>query len=140
MNKGRVEQVGTPKEVYQRPASRFVASFVGKINIVTIAKLRSLMMRDVLLPPDSPRVSARSLLGLRPESIRFASEEVSRNETNLVRGSVRDVVFLGNHAKIVVTLDPETIMELAVPVTSSLPSCGDDVHLCWKSDHAIIFE
>jgi spermidine/putrescine ABC transporter ATP-binding subunit len=140
MNKGRVEQVGTPKDIYQRPASRFVASFVGKINIVAIGKLRSLMMRDVVLPPSWKGASALSVLGLRPESISFASEEFLRNDTNVVKGSVRDVVFLGNHAKIIVTLDPETIMELAVPVTSSIPSCGDDVRLCWKSDHAIVFD
>ncbi len=140
MNKGRVEQVGTPTDIYMRPASRFVASFVGKINIVSIGKLRSLMIADVLLPARRKDASAGAVLGLRPESITLASEEMPRNEINLVKGAVRDTVFLGNHAKIVVALDPETFMEVAVPASGPVPSCGEHVNLCWKPDHAIVFD
>ncbi|KZK89137.1 sn-glycerol-3-phosphate import ATP-binding protein UgpC [Pseudovibrio sp. Ad5] len=74
MNKGEVEQVATPKVIYERPASVFTARFIGTppMNIVELDKVRSVTpVTAQSLLPDAPK---GCLLGLRPEDIRLTGE------------------------------------------------------------------
>jgi spermidine/putrescine transport system ATP-binding protein len=97
MNAGRIEQVGTPREVYAAPGSLFVADFVGEANVlegrrvsgsVTLAAGPAFAVPG----PDGP---VRVLV--RPESIR-------RDAQIVLEARVTDLVFLGNGLKIVATL------------------------------------
>ena len=90
MRDGRVEQVATPEQVYRRPATRFVAGFVGDNNLFegTVEGNRVLVDgADVALPlpPDVDRVDGASVtLGVRPEAIDVGDE----HEQSLVQGAV----------------------------------------------------
>ena len=82
MNKGRIEQIGTPREIYEKPANEFTARFMGEINIVAA---------------DSPL--ARALqgpvgrkLGFRPESAQFAS--------NGIAAKVKSATYLGSKTEL----------------------------------------
>jgi putative spermidine/putrescine transport system ATP-binding protein len=86
-NHGRVEQIGTPEEVYERPATRFVAGFVGSANIVDAAAARRLLGRD-------------QAFSLRPERITIGEPaEVS------VEGTVVETQYHGASTRLDVAVD-----------------------------------
>ncbi|MEZ8825407.1 putative 2-aminoethylphosphonate ABC transporter ATP-binding protein [Vibrio amylolyticus] len=83
MNHGVIEQVGTPKEIYQRPNSRFVAEFVGSMNFIemSVATQSQVRISESLLP--LPEVTNRQMqvgdrldLAVRPEAIRFVEDSL----------------------------------------------------------------
>jgi putative spermidine/putrescine transport system ATP-binding protein len=90
---GRIEQVGTPAEVYERPATSFVAGFVGVSNTLHGNAARA------VTGSDEP-------ITVRPEKIRLISleEAAAANEVSLT-GRVRDVVYVGAFTRYVVDLD-----------------------------------
>ncbi|MGY3571851.1 putative 2-aminoethylphosphonate ABC transporter ATP-binding protein [Vibrio paucivorans] len=97
MNHGVIEQVGTPQEIYQQPATRFVAEFVGSMNFIqsSVATDTKLRIAESLIPlpviENMPIARGDSFeLAVRPESIKFTS---SFNDGLPVR--VTDVEFLG---------------------------------------------
>ncbi len=116
MNKGVIEQVGSPREIYERPASPFVASFIGTSNVLSRAG------RAVLLRPERLRVlSAGETLGA---------------ESDHEGGVVSDVVYLGMTTRISVALasgEDVTVVRTNDSTTSPVPvSAGDQVTVAWK--------
>jgi putative spermidine/putrescine transport system ATP-binding protein len=101
MHKGRVEHVGAPHEIYNRPRTRFVANFVGTLNTLTAkvedaqAGLVSLGGTRLRLPrgPLTPDAKGEVELGLRPESIRLGASP-SRDVT--LHARLEEVSFLGS--------------------------------------------
>ncbi|MCX4458425.1 ABC transporter ATP-binding protein [Streptomyces sp. NBC_01340] len=93
-NQGRIEQVGTPAEIYERPATPFVAGFVGTSN---------------LLEGDSAQqvVGASGTYSIRPEKIRVLKEadEADEPEHATATGTVVEVVYLGDATRFLVDLD-----------------------------------
>src|SRR5690606_13971950 len=98
MNEGRVEQVGTPEEIYERPGSRFVADFIGRSNILDGRMREGVFVTDfgaVIQLPDAagPRENAGAL-AVRPESIRL---HVPPGEPgwNRIHGKVESLEYFG---------------------------------------------
>ncbi|MET7856787.1 ABC transporter ATP-binding protein [Streptomyces sp. NPDC005318] len=93
-NQGRVEQVGTPAEIYERPATPFVAGFVGTSNLLT---------DDVA----EQVVGDRATYSIRPEKIRVLKESAVADEPRHSRatGTVAEVVYLGDATRFLVDLD-----------------------------------
>jgi len=127
-NRGRMEQVGAPAEVYERPATAFVAGFVGTSNL-----LRDDVARAV--------VGQGGTFTVRPEKIRLAEPEdpVGSDETSAL-GRIRSVVYLGPDTRFVVTLDAgaELVVTQQNLVTSSMDALaleGKAVRLIWKRTH-----
>jgi len=98
-HEGRVEQVGTPTEVYERPASEFVAGFVGTSNLITGAAARELLGDD-------------GTFSVRPEKItvHHDASTVAGSDV-LAAGEVTEVVYAGPATRLVVRLDagPELV-------------------------------
>jgi putative spermidine/putrescine transport system ATP-binding protein len=123
-NAGRIEQVGTPAEVYETPGTRFVAGFVGTSNV-----LSGEVAQQVAGTPDPFTV--------RPEKIRLT--EVDRSpepEECSATGHVRDVVYLGALTKYVVELDAgQRLVVVQQNLTTSsmeaLQVRGRPVRLTW---------
>ncbi|MGY0490512.1 ABC transporter ATP-binding protein [Streptomyces sp. WG-D5] len=94
MNAGRVEQVGTPRELYENPASAFVASFVGTSNTVTG-------------PAAEHLVGKPGTFGIRPEKIRVLRPGAARDgdDHSEAPGTVADAVYLGDSTRLVVDTD-----------------------------------
>jgi putative spermidine/putrescine transport system ATP-binding protein len=91
-NQGRVEQVGTPREIYDHPATSFVAGFVGTSNLIG--------------PADSERImGVRATHSIRPERIRmvWGSDPVAGGEV-AVEGTVSDIQYLGADCRVRVDL------------------------------------
>jgi len=104
MNTGRIEQTGTPFEVYNRPATRFVASFVGTLSLVNVTvqdpAKGTLGAGDTVFSgitlPAGAKAGDRHLLALRPEALRVGAEKGRITLT----GTVTTVDFLGSVIRI----------------------------------------
>ena len=114
LNEGRAEQVGTPFEVYNWPRTRFVASFVGTLNLLTAEVVDpatgalTLDGRpvDAAGPVAGKRAGDTVTVALRPEAV---SLEAPSPERNGVAGVIDDVSFLGAVVRIRIRLDRQTI-------------------------------
>ena len=126
--RGRIEQVGTPADVYERPATRFVAGFVGTSNLLTGDVARQI-------------VGEAGTFTVRPEKIRLAEPDaVPAADEIAAPGHIRDVVYLGPDTRYVVALDAGgqlvvTQQNLATSSTEALALKGKAVRLVWKRQH-----
>jgi putrescine transport system ATP-binding protein len=131
MNHGIVEQIATPAEVYEQPASRFVATFIGEINILegVIAASTAQAMRVRLPSGDElavdctpPRTPGEPVaIAIRPEKIEMAKESESAAPTpNVLSGEVLDIGYLGTVSVYRVRLDGGQIITVTVPNRSRL--------------------
>ena len=127
-NQGRIEQLGAPAEVYERPATAFVAGFVGTSNL-----LRGDVAKAIIGQPGTFTV--------RPEKIRIAEPDapVGTDETS-ARGRISQVVYLGPDTRFVVALEPGgelvvTQQNLATSSMEALALEGTAVRLIWKRQH-----
>jgi putative spermidine/putrescine transport system ATP-binding protein len=110
-NAGKVAQVGTPQEIYERPRTRFVADFVGSANV---------------LPPDlAARFGSRGWASLRPEAMRLAGPGAA------VEGTVRATRYLGSGTRLVVDLGGAEVSVLLPP--GPAPEPGARVGLAWDA-------
>jgi putative spermidine/putrescine transport system ATP-binding protein len=127
-NEGRIEQVGTPADVYERPASPFVAGFVGTSNL-----LRGEVARAI--------VGESGTFTIRPEKIRLADADVEPGAGEVAApGRIRQVVYLGPDTRYHVTLDAggELVVTEQNLTTSSMEALGQEgraVRLIWKQQH-----
>ncbi|MCB8819653.1 ABC transporter ATP-binding protein [Microvirga rosea] len=98
MNKGHVEQIGTPFEIYRHPVRRFAASFVGTMNFVpaTLDGGKLVVGSQSLPFPALPK-SGPPELAIRPENVILTRQE-AQGEAISLRGEVRKVTFLGREA------------------------------------------
>ncbi|MCM8595276.1 ABC transporter ATP-binding protein [Accumulibacter sp.] len=106
MNCGHVEQVGSPEEIYARPANRFVAGFIGTINLLPVevreatpAALRLFAggLGEIISTPQPGLCTGdRGTLALRPEQVRIIADGGDPMTENRARGSVRDCLYLGD--------------------------------------------
>ena len=127
-NRGRIEQVGSPADVYEHPASRFVAGFVGTSNLLAGEAARSIVGDD-------------GIYTVRPEKIRLAepSESPGPDETSAL-GRIREVVYVGPDTRYLVVLDAGsellvTQQNLATSSSEALAAKGRAVRLIWKRQH-----
>jgi putative spermidine/putrescine transport system ATP-binding protein len=123
-NHGKIEQVGTPSEMYERPATSFVAGFVGTSNL-----LQGDIARAV--------TGSNAAFAVRPEKIRMCPPEtpVAPEDCSLL-GKVRDVVYLGMNTRYLVELDGGadiTVVQQNVETTSTSVQMakGERVRLIW---------
>jgi spermidine/putrescine transport system ATP-binding protein len=148
MNGGVVEQLATPRELYQRPASAFVAGFIGTSNLITLRVDRregGLLVMDLgengaILARDPGGSGREHQITVRPEWIKLASDEVGPRASR-VTGSVSDVVYLGSVTQLIVTLetgDRLSVHRLNDEVGAEDPRPGDRIVLHWAADHSFV--
>jgi putrescine transport system ATP-binding protein len=152
MDRGRLIQVATPQEIYERPNSRWVADFIGDVNLIEGRVLEVGASRTVLASDAAGRLHALSAadakpgdvvwVALRPEKVRIAHAPPSTEEENCVAGQVTDIGYLGDLSIYKVRLDNGTVMKTAVAnVTRFLerPIGWDDrVWLSWAPEAAML--
>jgi putative spermidine/putrescine transport system ATP-binding protein len=127
-NQGRIEQVGAPAEVYERPATPFVAGFVGTSNLVEGASAEAIVGRA-------------GVFTVRPEKIRLEdAAAVPGDDEYAAGGTIRSVVYLGSDTRYHVALDAGgelvvTQQNLTTSSTEALEQQGRAVRLVWKRQH-----
>jgi putative spermidine/putrescine transport system ATP-binding protein len=129
-NRGRIEQMGTPADLYERPATAFVAGFVGTSNLLGGPAAQAL-------------VGSEGLFTVRPEKIRLAEPgaPVADDEVG-ADGTIRTVVYLGPDTRYVVALDAGsdlvvTQQNLNTSSMEALAAQGQPVRLVWKRQHVL---
>jgi putative spermidine/putrescine transport system ATP-binding protein len=127
-NEGRIIQIGTPAEIYERPASPFVAGFVGTSNLVS---------GDV-----AKRITgSEQMFSIRPEKIHLGSPNGSSGENMLwIDGVVRDVVYLGLFTRYLIEIEGGgdlvvVVQNLETTSMDVLSAKGQRVRLHWHKDH-----
>lgn len=124
---GRIDQIGTPAEVYENPATAFVADFVGISNLVH--------------GPDAQAITGSPApFTIRPEKIRMLAADVAPGPGDLtVDGTIQDVVYLGMHTRYRVTVTTGAV--LTVVAQNREAAAGDvqalrghPVRLSWPRD------
>ncbi|HST19386.1 MAG TPA: ABC transporter ATP-binding protein [Gaiellaceae bacterium] len=136
MNDGRIEQLGTPEQVYRRPSSRFVADFIGDSNFfsATVDGSVARLSDGTSVPCDGARTGTATLM-VRPEAIVLAAQEGS------ITGRVVQTSFLGSFVRVAVqTASTEAPVVVALRESSALPQVGDEVPLAWRAEDGIVLE
>jgi putative spermidine/putrescine transport system ATP-binding protein len=106
-DQGRIQQVGTPREIYERPASRFVAGFVGTSNLLSGQAAQELLGRA-------------GTFTVRPEKVRMAAADALGDDRHvLAEGTVAEVVYAGPVTRYLVDLD------VGERLTAVLQNSGD---------------
>ncbi|WP_416825315.1 ABC transporter ATP-binding protein [Ectobacillus polymachus] len=95
MNKGKIEQIATPQEIYTKPASLFVAQFIGKMNFISAVNSKSFLEVGPLRLPTQHSYSGNVTIGVRPEDVVLVKE---KNQG--MGATVTKVMMLGHYAEI----------------------------------------
>ena len=145
MNRGRVEQVGAPEDVYERPATTFVAGFIGVSNLMpaTVAGGGEVKLEHgpaVRAATDGAPVGARCYAVVRPEKLRVETAGAGVNGRPRVEGVVESSLYLGTSTQIGVDLGDGVRMTVLVPNADEeqrqrLPGGGARVALSWEPEH-----
>lgn len=129
-NHGRIEQVGSPADVYEHPATTFVAGFVGTSNLLSGEAARAVIGRD-------------GVFTVRPEKIRLADPtDQPEPDEGSVLGTVREVVYIGPDTRYIVALEMGgelvvTQQNLETSSMEALTAEGRPVRLIWKRRHVL---
>lgn len=116
-NEGRIVQLGTPQDIYERPRTRFVADFVGSANV---------------LPPE---VMARAGGAERWASVRAEAVALVAPDEGRLSGAVRGIRYLGPFNRVTVSV-PGAEIAANVPASQPLPAAGQVVGLSWSGEAA----
>ncbi|MEU4829293.1 ABC transporter ATP-binding protein [Streptosporangium sp. NPDC023615] len=147
MNDGAVEQLGTPREIYERPATAFVAGFIGTSNLLggTVDVLRDgfAVLRlgeddHVLAEAGSFHAGEPIAITVRPEKITIATGRPA-GDLSVVRGVVSEVVYLGLYTSYTVRLAhgaEVTVFQQNALDSASTAERGDSVWLSWQPHHS----
>ncbi|MFO1284214.1 MAG: ABC transporter ATP-binding protein [Burkholderiales bacterium] len=146
MRSGRIDQIGTPEEVYYEPTTPFVLQFVGTSNVFE-GRLRAVERELAELTTAAGlavrsrlgrtlRDGARGRVGVRPERITLAGQPGPQNS---LPGEVVDTTFQGAQSTIRVRLDAETAVDVTCPPATARPARGDRVWVHWSYGDSLLF-
>jgi spermidine/putrescine transport system ATP-binding protein len=150
MKDGLVQQVATPRELYEQPTNAFVAGFIGTSNVVSVrpdSVREGLVVMDLgegdrICVLDTGAGTDSMKIIVRPERMRVwgdpDGERISR-----VRGTIAEVVYLGSMTQLIIDLktgERVTVHELNDDLKGALPQIGDPVLVQWAAESSFIIE
>ncbi|HEY9665544.1 MAG TPA: ABC transporter ATP-binding protein [Coleofasciculaceae cyanobacterium] len=153
MRNGKIEQIGTPTEIYERPRTTFVADFIGDTNLfrgrVEAADASSLQIVTptglkivVQQKPgrDAASSSSEMVVCVRPEKVRL-SLSPPESKINCFEGYLKNVMYLGTRVQYVVELNSGDRISVMLPnVTSKLPDAHTPVYARWTPTDCLALE
>lgn len=152
MREGRLMQVGPPAEIYECPTSRWIADFVGDVNLIegqvlaadtgglliaagTAGQLRA-------APPLDCKSGDTVWIALRPERVQLSCEQPAASEANCMSGTVHNVAYLGEYSTCHVKLDGGFMMKAKLPNMTRTAEqrirSADRIWLSWSADAAVV--
>ena len=153
MRAGKIEQIGTPAEIYERPKTTFVADFIGDTNLLKgrleSADASSLQITTttgmkIVVQPKSPKEAPSNsnelVVSVRPEKIRL-SLSPPESKINCFEGRLRHVMYMGTHVHYVVELLSGERLTVMLPnVTNKLPDPNTPVYARWAASDCLALE
>jgi len=135
MNKGAVEQVAEPFDMYEHPKGRFASTFLGKANVLAgTASGATVTVGDIRLPVAVSELRGAVDYVVRPEKLTFAKD------APLVRGRVGARIFLGQHWLYQIDTPLGRILLTEANVSAPGASEGDEVGITWSPEHVRVLE
>lgn len=153
MNEGKLQQIGTPHDIYEYPQSKFVAEFIGTTNIfhgiVTDEEKDTLTIEskeaDVSLVVNhaaAQPVGTHLSVAVRPEKISISTKKPQDTSKNCTKGVVKEIAYLGDMSIYHVKIPSGKIIQSAQPNLLRLSERDvkweDEVYLTWKADNGVI--
>ena len=143
MNRGRLEQVGTPEEVYNHPETKFVADFIGESNIIegyvedmTEDSIEVTMESGkAVIPETGYRMEEMVYLCIRPENLKISTEP---KEGFRFRGQVREHIFIGSTNKTMIEMPNGQMLKSVTPAEDELVPVGTAVNVYWTPGKAVV--
>jgi putrescine transport system ATP-binding protein len=139
MNRGEIVQIGTPTEIYEFPQNKFVADFIGSVNM-----FEGTMIEDL---PDHVRIKSDELgatifvdhgisaapgaivyTAIRPEKINILRQPPANTEENCAKGVVKDIAYMGDMSIYLVKIDSGKTIRVTLPNVERL---SDDERILW---------
>ncbi|HYB42603.1 MAG TPA: ABC transporter ATP-binding protein, partial [Candidatus Methylomirabilis sp.] len=153
MNRGRIAQLGSAEDLYERPASRFVAEFIGESNLLE-GRVESAeggpvfvdgqgVPLHVLTGPRAPRPGQPCTLMVRPEKIALrpaTADPRAEPDAAALTGEVEDVVYVGEFTRYRVRVAPGVVISVKAANTHAVSRAGpgDRVRLRWAVTDAYL--
>jgi spermidine/putrescine ABC transporter ATP-binding subunit len=144
MNKGAIQQIATPQELYEQPATRFVADFIGKVNLfdaTVIGQKGKAVLCDakgigkVEMPSDKA-ARGNVTIAVRPEKLKLAKAEPKTSGLVKLRGTVKDVAYYGDWSEVVAEVSDSQVVSVNVQNDSreggAGVSVGDRIWVSWQ--------
>lgn len=140
MNQGKIEQLGTPTELYERPRTGFVAGFLGKSNLLAGAVEGAGAVRlddGTLVRADTGSSTGRVAIGVRPEKI-----SLREGGENRLSGSVRESAYIGVATEFVVATPAGdvTVFHQNAETGGLVPAIGATVTVSWAAASTFVVE
>lgn len=146
MNQGQVEQIDEPSIIYSQPVSRFVADFIGKINLLdarvtqltgTTATLQVESLGEISLPANGKvTMGDKGVIAIRPEQISVRSISETLESSHSFVGKVLDFLYVGDVTTYVIELANgarvEALLANAMPGVARFFEVGDTVTVTWQ--------
>ena len=142
---GNLEQIGTPKEIYEKPASKFVADFIGESNIFygTVGK-KEAETAQVLFEDGNAIIKNENLqnneivyVSVRPENIKLSVKPV---EGFALVGTIKEHVYVGNINKTIVVLKDGMEIKMNKSTKNELLAEGMQVFVYWDKEDAVVIK
>ena len=148
MNHGRIEHLGTPEELYERPQTPFVAEFLGESNALAAsmvrvegahALVRTALGLEITVSATAAAGAGEVRLAIRPERIDFLGAAESRD--NEVEAVIDEAIYLGDAVRYRLRTPSGEHLTLKVrcPVGGSGPGTGDAVRVGWAADAVMVY-
>jgi spermidine/putrescine ABC transporter ATP-binding subunit len=150
LNQGKIEQIGSPVEIYERPITAFVANFLGRTNFLRgkvtfvdeaeagIATEKDL--RFVINNTKNLLVGNEVCIAIRPERIRIVEKGDEKSVRNECYGEIEFAAYLGasNHYQVLISLGDRIIVEQQNISGPSIRKRGDKIRLGWNPEDSIL--
>ena len=143
MSEGKMQQIGTPEDIYNEPVNAFVADFIGDSNIfngIMTGKLKARFCGGEFICVDDVEEGTHITAVVRPEDV-----TLTRPEKGIIRGTVTSVIFKGIHYEITVESGKNEIVAQSVNSASVGERVGvvvepDNIHIMLAEDHTNFFQ
>jgi spermidine/putrescine transport system ATP-binding protein len=150
MHRGKIEQIGSPKEIYEQPSTAFVADFIGDTNLLSgkiVGSDRSTLQVDTNTGlkivvqrhdyTETPTISTPMTVSVRPEKIKLNAERPT-SRANCFAGKLLHVMYLGTHVHYSVELNSGDRIAVLQPNTGNILSDNQTpIYLHWAASDCI---
>ncbi|MBI5340958.1 spermidine/putrescine transport system ATP-binding protein [Mycobacterium sp. BK558] len=142
MNKGVVEQIGSPTEIYNRPRTPFVAGFIGKTNLLRARRSgdKEITVGDLVMRTESSVQRLDPMVSLRYECV--AVGEAALGQPNQFTGIVEDITFFGHEKEISISVAGQSVVSRisGVGPADGGPRVGDSVQVGWSLTAPVVLD
>lgn len=142
---GNLEQIGTPREIYEKPVSKFVADFIGESNIfygvTSINETNRASVKvengEVSVNTDNLKENEIIYVLVRPEDIKISNKQI---EGFTVQGIIKEHVYIGNVSKTIISLPDGMEIKMNTSTKSNLLEVGYKVYVYWEREDAVVIK